>query len=223
MNCKYCGNPIEENASTCVACGAAVEEAIQEVHEEQNVTVEQNVTAEQEKAEQPEMKTAEEPVVQQETVQPQQIPPQAAPVKRVRENVFTGLIGALIGASIGAAVIILLGRIGLVASISGFILAVCTLKGYQLLGRKIGIPGIIICLALIVITPYVADRIEWAMVIKKTYADMGVSLVDAFRVVPEFIKEGAIDKVSYIKSLGLIYLFAGFGAFGTLRSLFTGR
>ena len=33
----------------------------------------------------------------------------------------------------------------------------------------------------------------------------------------------AIDKVSYIKSLGLIYLFAGFGAFGTLRSLFTGR
>lgn len=173
----------------------------------------------------PEEKEAAQEEVKPESIQYKPEQPQAAPakVKKDRENPLIGMIGALIGAAIGAGVIILLGKLGLVASVSGFILAVCTLKGYQLLGRKIGMPGIIICLALIAITPYVADRIEWAMVIKKAYADMGVSLVDAFRVVPDFIKEGAIDKVSYIKSLGLIYLFAGFGAFGTLRSLFTGR
>lgn len=216
MECKHCGNQISEELAICEFCGASVSEQLKEMNEEQKAAEPEAV---------PEEKEAAQEEVKPESIQYKPEQPQAAPakVKKDRENPLTGMIGALIGAAIGAAVIILLGRIGLVASISGFILAVCTLKGYQLLGRKIGIPGIIICLVLIAITPYVADRIEWAMVIKKTYADMGVSLVDAFRVVPEFIKEGAIDKVSYIKSLGLIYLFAGFGAFGTLRSLFTGR
>lgn len=216
MECKHCGNQISEELAICEFCGASVSEQLKEMNEEQKAAEPEAV---------PEEKEATQEEVKPESIQYKPEQPQAAPakVKKDRENPLTGMIGALIGAAIGAAVIILLGRIGLVASISGFILAVCTLKGYQLLGRKIGIPGIIICLVLIAITPYVADRIEWAMVIKKTYADMGVSLVDAFRVVPEFIKEGAIDKVSYIKSLGLIYLFAGFGAFGTLRSLFTGR
>ena len=216
MECKHCGNQISEELAICEFCGASVSDQLKEMNEEQKAAEPEAV---------PEEKESAQEEVKPESIQYNPEQPQVAPakVKKDRENPLTGMIGALIGAAIGAAVIILLGRIGLVASISGFILAVCTLKGYQLLGRKIGIPGIIICLVLIAITPYVADRIEWAMVIKKTYADMGVSLVDAFRVVPEFIKEGAIDKVSYIKSLGLIYLFAGFGAFGTLRSLFTGR
>ena len=51
------------------------------------------------------------------------------------ENVPMGLLGALVGAALGGASIILLSQLGYIASISGVILAFCTLKGYQLLGK----------------------------------------------------------------------------------------
>ena len=54
-----------------------------------------------------------------------------------KENVITGIVGALIGAAIGGASIVLLTQLGFIASISGLILAVCTLKGYELLGGKL--------------------------------------------------------------------------------------
>ena len=61
---------------------------------------------------------------------------QAAPAEiKAPENVFLGLIGARVGARLGGASIILLSQLGYIASISGVILAFCTLKGYQLLGK----------------------------------------------------------------------------------------
>jgi len=48
------------------------------------------------------------------------------------ENVIAGIVGALIGAAIGGAAIILLSQLGVVASFSGIILAICTMKGYEL-------------------------------------------------------------------------------------------
>ena len=216
MECKHCGNQISEELAICEFCGASVSEQLKEMNEEQKAAEPEAV---------PEEKEAAQEEVKPESIQYKPEQPQAASakVKKDRENPLTGMIGALIGAAIGAGVIILLGKLGLVASVSGFILAVCTLKGYEILGRRIGKVGIVFCLILIAVTPYVADRLEWAIAIKNAYSDMGVSLVDAFRVVPDFIKEGAISVADYAKGLALIYLFAGIGAFSTLRSLFTGR
>lgn len=134
----------------------------------------------------------------------------------VSENVITGTIGALVGAVIGAIVIILLGRLNLVASISGFILALCTLKGYELLGKQMSLKGFIICLVLIIITPYFADRLDWAIRIKEVFSY--ISLGEAFSSVPEFIKLGLIEKSNYIMGLIMIYVFAGAGAIGLLHN-----
>lgn len=134
-----------------------------------------------------------------------------------KENMVTGIVGAFIGAMIGAAVIILLGQLGYVASISGFVLAVCTLKGYELLGRKLSGKGIIICLILIVVTPYFADRISWAIDVAQYFE---VPFGRAFAAMPDLISEGYIEKSAYFTGLAMIYLFAALGAFGTLRDLF---
>ncbi|MBQ6886216.1 MAG: zinc ribbon domain-containing protein [Lachnospiraceae bacterium] len=136
------------------------------------------------------------------------------------ENMITGIVGALIGATIGGAVILLLSQLGFVASISGLILAVCTLKGYELLGRRLSIKGFVICLVLIAVTPYIADRLDWAIVIQKSFSDMNISLGDAFSIVPDLIAEGYIEKSNYIGNLLMIYVFAALGAFSTLRDLF---
>ena len=55
-----------------------------------------------------------------------------------------GVVGALIGSLLGAASIILLSQLGYVAAISGVIMAVCALKGYELLGGKLTKKGVII-------------------------------------------------------------------------------
>lgn len=137
-----------------------------------------------------------------------------------RENVVTGIVGALIGAAIGAAVILLLGQLGYVASISGLVLAVCTLKGYELLGHRLSTKGILICLVLILVTPYFADRLDWAMWICRDLNDDSISVGQVYASIPNLLAEGYLSTAEYIKGLVMIYVFAALGAFGTIRDLF---
>lgn len=138
-----------------------------------------------------------------------------APVQGKPENVMTGVVGAIIGAVLGGASIILLSQLGMVAAISGVILAVCTLKGYELLGGQLSKRGIIISCVLMAITPYIADRIDWAIWILQEFPDYGLTFADAFAMVHE-----VADTTSYLSGIGMVYLFVVLGAFGTLKGLF---
>ena len=143
----------------------------------------------------------------------------AAPEKAQKpENAVTGTVGAIIGAMIGGGCIILLSQLGYVAALSGLILAVCTLKGYELLGGQLSKKGIVISLILMLITPYIADRIDWAIVIMNAWAEDGVTFGEAFAVVPLLIEEEAIALSDYLTNLLMIYGFAVLGAFTTLRT-----
>ena len=130
-----------------------------------------------------------------------------------KENVFTGAVGAFIGAAIGGAAIVLLSQMGFVASISGFVLAVCTLKGYELLGGKRSAVGIVLSIILMLLTPYVADRISWALVIMEEF---DVGFADAFAAVHNVIAMAEMTG-DYFKELAMLYGFTALGAFGTLR------
>lgn len=142
------------------------------------------------------------------------------PVKTThkQENVIGGIVGAFLGAFIGGASIILIGMLGYIASVSGLILSVCTLKGYELLGGKLSCKGIVISILFMLATPYIADRIDWAIVIMQEFADYGVTFAEGFAAVPELLKDGSIEMREYIKNLLMIYGFCVLGAFATLRS-----
>lgn len=135
------------------------------------------------------------------------------------ENVLLGLIGALVGAVLGGASIILLSQLGYIASISGFILAICTLKGYELLGKRLSKKGIVLCVILMIVTPFVADWIDWAIFLMKDYPEYGLTLVDSCIMLGELMAEGYVDMFEYVKNLGMIYLFVVLGAFGTLKNV----
>ena len=135
-----------------------------------------------------------------------------------KPNILMGILGALLGALIGGAVIILLNRLGVVSAASGALLSVCVIFGYMKLGNGFGFPGVLISLALIAVTPYLADRLDWALLIKEAYNEY--SLMEAFRAVPDFIEFGAIDSGVYAESLGRIYIFAAIGAVPTLINIF---
>lgn len=143
--------------------------------------------------------------VQQETTQLQE---------KKKSNVAAGTVGALIGALIGGASIVLVSRLGFVAAICGLILAVCTLKGYELMGGSLNVTGVIICVALMLITPYIADRLDWALLLMEDYqASYGesLSLGLAFSLIPDLIAEGAIEMGDYVKNLAMIYIFTVLG------------
>lgn len=135
-----------------------------------------------------------------------------------KENVVTGTVGAILGAVLGAGCIILLSQLGYIASVSGLVLAVCTLKGYELLGGSLSKKGIVICVLLMLVTPYLADRLDWAIVIMQEWAEYGVTFAEAFAVVPELLADGSIVMSEYVKNLLMIYGFALLGAFTTLKS-----
>ena len=137
------------------------------------------------------------------------------------ENVLGGTLGAVIGSAIGAASIILLSQLGFVASISGLILAFCTLKGYELLGGKLTTKGIIISLILIAIVPYLADRLDWAIVVIN--AEPSISLGEAFENIPFYIENGNIDSSDYTSTLVTLYIFVIIGALGTVISAFKSK
>lgn len=142
----------------------------------------------------------------------------AAPVKR--ENVVTGIVGAIIGAALGAGSIILLNMLGYVASISGFILAICTLKGYELLGGKLSIKGVIISLVLFLVTPYIADRLSWAIMLTQELGDYGITFGQAFQMIPELLEMDSALKEEYIGNLVKLYLFVALGGGITIFSAF---
>ena len=136
------------------------------------------------------------------------------------ENVIAGIVGALLGAVLGGASIVILGQLGYVASISGLLLAICTLKGYELLGGRLSTKGIVVSILLMLVTPYLADRINWAIEIIKVFDQ--VSFAEAFDAVPEIIELSGVQS-EYIKELLMVYGFAALGAVSTLVKVFKNK
>ena len=137
----------------------------------------------------------------------------------IKENVLLGTLGALLGAALGSASIILLSQINIVSALSGLLIAFCALKGYEILGGKLSTLGIIISIVFVLIAPYFADRINWALLIIKEYPQFSFS--EAFRMVPEWAKNGTL--IRYTAGLVQLYLFAVLGAVGTLVGAFQRR
>ena len=132
----------------------------------------------------------------------------------VKENrTVLGLVGALIGGLLGGAAIVLIGQLGYVASISGVVLAFCTLKGYELLNNGLDKKGILISILVMLAVPYLADRVSWALAIVE---ELGATFEEAFAVVHDVVAEFDLQ-ADYWKELLMIYGFTALGAFGTVK------
>ncbi|MBR2047556.1 MAG: hypothetical protein IJ960_03070 [Oscillospiraceae bacterium] len=136
------------------------------------------------------------------------------------ENLLFGIIGALVGALIGGGSIILLSQLGYIASISGVILAVCTLKGYELLAKGMSVKGLVVCAILMLVTPFAADWIDWGILVMQSFPEYGLTLADGIRIFPELLKEDPELVGEYLKNLGMIYLFVILGSFYTVKNAF---
>ncbi len=136
------------------------------------------------------------------------------------ENVAAGVVGALGGALLGAVAVVIFSRLGFVSAISGLIAAICSLKGYELLAKKMSVKGAVIACVAMLILIYVGHQADWAIVVAKYFE---VDFFTAFRAIPMLIKEEAIELGAYLKGLLMVYLFALIGAVPTVINTMKGQ
>ena len=143
----------------------------------------------------------------------------AQQMQNKKDNVVAGTVGALLGSLLGVLCIIVLSRLGYVAAISGVIMAVGVLKGYELLGGKLTKKGLVIGVVIMLIMTYVGDRLDWAIML---YGEIGdyYNLFECYRLVPVMLEEDIIEMGSYIGNLVLIYVFLLLGAVPSIRNSF---
>ena len=137
-------------------------------------------------------------------------------IQEKQEDLALGILGALLGGILGGAAIVLIGQLGMISALSGVVLAFCTLKGYELLGKKLSKQGIIVCLVVMLIVPYFADRISWTLVIME---ELQLQFGDAFKYVHDVVEEFELQ-ADYWKDLLFIYGFTALGAFGIVKQAF---
>lgn len=131
------------------------------------------------------------------------------------ENLIGGIVGALLGALLGALVIVLVGQLGYVSAWSGVIMGVCTAKGYEWLGRRLSVKGILISALVIIGMVFFAHQADWAISIYRQITPK-VDVFTIFTAIPELIREGSIEAHNYYAGLGLLYLFSLLGAIPTV-------
>ncbi|MBQ6889424.1 MAG: zinc ribbon domain-containing protein [Oscillospiraceae bacterium] len=196
MNCPKCGGNNDDGAAFCAYCGGALNAAPQNYYA---------------------------PPAQPNAYQPNPYQPNAygcstsPEVKTVKENIPLGILGAVIGSLLGVASIVLFFQMNLVSAISGVILAFCTLKGYEILGKKLSNFGIIICILVMLAAPMIAFVFDEAIFLVKNW-NMGFG--DSVEFIIESIKSGLITFEEIMERVGKVYLFAAIGAVGIIINAF---
>lgn len=137
-----------------------------------------------------------------------------------KENLVGGIVGAFLGSLLGMLSIVLVGQLGYVAALCGFVMAACTVKGYELLGGKLTKKGVILGVIFMVIMVYVGNRADWALSIVRQLSDEGYALdiFTSFQSIPYWLDMEMLDAASYYGNLAIIYVFTALGAFPTIKN-----
>ncbi|MCM1535069.1 MAG: hypothetical protein NC126_03990 [Clostridium sp.] len=139
-----------------------------------------------------------------------------------KENVIGGVVGALLGSLLGVLCIVLLGSFGYVASISGVVMAIGVLKGYEKLGGKLTKKGVVIGFVIMMVMTYFGNQLDWAikLLTQAGLGDWGFNLFDCYRMVPTMVFDVFREELmsSYVLNLVMIYVFLLLGAVPTIRN-----
>lgn len=145
----------------------------------------------------------------------------AQPTLEKPEKTVPGIIGAVLGALLGAVAIFLFYQMDLVSALGGVALAFCSLKGYELLGGKLSMKGIIICIVLMLITPYLAHRVAVAYAWANDPAAY-MTFAEGFEWFHEILNEavsvGGLEEGAYAQEVLMLYGFTALGAVGIVAS-----
>lgn len=134
-------------------------------------------------------------------------------------NLPLGIIGALAGSLIGVIAWVLIYQLGIVAGITGFIMSVACLKGYEMLGGRLDKKGIIIGVLIAIAMLFIAEMIALGFEIQSAYGEYGmtIGIMDSMKQIPLFLGESEV-LFGVIKDLGVGYVFMIAASFSYIKS-----
>ena len=135
------------------------------------------------------------------------------------ENFLLGIIGAVIGAIIGGAVAFFVARLGYVSVLAGIALGFCTIKGYEILGKKLTKKGVLVSAILMVLTVLLVNQLDYILFLMDEYSlpfDVSWSLFN------EETFKGNFPE-NYFLELGKLAVFTLGGAWISVRSALEGK
>lgn len=138
-----------------------------------------------------------------------------------KENIIGGIVGAFFGSLGGVLCTVVLSRLGFVASLSGVVMAIGVLKGYEKLGGRLTKKGVVISFVIMLVMTYFGHQLDWAIELLTTGggAEAGFNIFECYRMVPLMVFELHREELmsSYIINLIMIYVFLLLGAVPTIR------
>lgn len=138
------------------------------------------------------------------------------------ENVILGTIGALIGALAGAALIMLLAKVGYVASICGVVMAYLSLFLYTKFAGKLSKKGIVICVVIMLVTVFVTEWLATSYAVYEEWKTYGISFGEIFKNFFSLLKE-ADATGAFAKDLLMLYGFTALGAVPQIKKFLSGN
>lgn len=135
----------------------------------------------------------------------------AQPVSVEKNNYIKGLLGAIVGALIGSILWVVVYQLGIIAAICGMAIALCSIKGYILLGGKVNLIGIIMVIVVILASVFLAEFTGLAISVSR---ELGISISDALDFMSIALKDSEV-KMEVIKELiiGYVFTIAGVGSY----------
>lgn len=125
--------------------------------------------------------------------------------QRKEERILTGIFGAFLGSVLGVICIIFSFQMGEIGMLSGIIMGICTIKGYELFAGRSTKRGIVISTILIIIMTYIGHRLMLSYRIKAESGFDG-NVMEIFILVPQMF-DGLFGFIAYWGSLGMLYFF----------------
>lgn len=134
-------------------------------------------------------------------------------------NKVLGTVGAAVGAILGIIVWCLIGKLGYISWIGGFAISVFTFGGYILLGKEVSKFGVIFSIVLMILSVYIATRLNWAISLQKAFSTglgRDRSLWECFSDIMRWV-EFADSKARFYLDLGLGYVMTFAAGFGFIK------
>lgn len=136
--------------------------------------------------------------------------------EQMKGNQGLGYLGAFIGTLLGTAAIVLFTQIGVVAALSGLIMALASFWLFRKFGGKLNAVSIIVIILMMLGMTYVGERVSWAIAIAQ---QTPLSFLDGFLYTHELVEPSV-----FIMDLLMQYLFVAIGAISTIiRTIRFGR
>lgn len=146
--------------------------------------------------------------------------PEEQPKPPVKSNLAAGIVGAFLGALIGCVLWILIWKLGYIAGIAGFVIGVCALKGYELLGKSLDIKGAIVTVIIMIIMIFLANKLAWSMDAYDALKDYGWTFFDSFQNLDYILEESELTS-AYIKDLVIGYFLTALSSFKLIINAFS--